>query len=92
MMTVPHTQKRPIASGTIRKRGNSGQLYRETCIRMDNETFSEVRTYAQKNGCSFGQACRDLIEIGMETLKEAGSQPKTAEATADQPHTKGRPL
>lgn len=67
-----HTQKRPIATGTVRQRDKNGNLYRETCVRFDLETFAQIRAYAEQERCSFGEAVRQLIEFGLETLAEDG--------------------
>lgn len=66
-------RKRQVAVGTVNKgkpkKPGYGVYFRDTSVRLDMETFEEVRQRAMERGNSFGAEIRSLIEIGLETLK-----------------------
>lgn len=61
-----------VYSGKITKPGY-GVYFRDTSVRLDMETFEEVRQLAIKRKCSFGAVIRSLVEIGLETEKLEGN-------------------
>ena len=70
MRTVTRTT---AAVGTMNK-GKSkkpgyGVYFRDTSVRLDTDTFEEIRQIALKRQCSFGAVIRDLVELGLETEK-----------------------
>ena len=58
--------KRPVATGT-RRPHDPGMVIIN--IRLDEETFQEVRKLAIANKVSFGSKIRELIEFGLEDTK-----------------------
>lgn len=67
MMTAHHTQKGPVARGVIDpRRPDQAQIV----VRVDHETFAEVRAIAIAEGTSFGEQVRTLIEWGLEAHRE----------------------
>lgn len=62
-MTDPHTRKRPIARGCRDPRFPG---YLGIVVRLDEETFQQVRDLAERRGTSFGEQVRTLIEWGLE--------------------------
>lgn len=40
-------------------------------VAFDDDTFAEINEGARANDCSFSAQARMLIEVGLETLKEA---------------------
>lgn len=59
-----------MATGTIRKTKNGYDIYhKDICVRVDNETISEVQEMARKAKKTFSAVIRALIEIGLETEK-----------------------
>lgn len=63
---MTHTQKRPVARGSKDARFPG---LTSVVIRLDDETFAEVRALAIKNGTSFGEQVRTLVEWGLEAGK-----------------------
>lgn len=43
---------------------------RKAVLCIDNETFDEIRARAVKGGRSFAAEVREIIEIGLETLRQ----------------------
>jgi len=39
-------------------------------VGLDDDTFLEIRAMAEAGGVSFNSKIRDLVEIGIETLKQ----------------------
>ena len=62
-----------VAIGTVKKGKKSkpgyGVYFRDTSVRLDMETFEEIRQIAIKRRCSFGAVIRSLVELGLETEK-----------------------
>lgn len=44
-------------------------VYVQHVARFDDETFAEIRAKAVKDGTSTSEAIRQLVEIGLETIK-----------------------
>lgn len=61
---MAHTQKREVARGTIDPRRPE---LRQTIVRMDAETFEEIRERAVREKTSFSEQVRLLLEWGLET-------------------------
>jgi hypothetical protein len=65
-----------VAVGTVNKGKSTkpgyGVYFRDTSVRLDMETFEEIRQLAIKRGCSFGAVIRSLVELGLETEKQEG--------------------
>lgn len=70
MRTVTRTT---AAVGTVNKgkppKPGYGVYFRDTSVRLDTETFEEIRQRAIKRRCSFGAVIRSLVELGLETEK-----------------------
>lgn len=66
-----------VAVGTVNKgkptKPGYGVYFRDTSVRLDMDTFEEIREIAIKRKCSFGAVIRSLVEIGLETEKLEGS-------------------
>jgi hypothetical protein len=60
---------RTVALGTI----ENLPLQRRVALRVEAKTFAEIRARAIKDGTSFGQACRELLELGLEAALEEES-------------------
>lgn len=60
---------RTVALGSIEGFPNQ----RRAALRLDAQTFMEIRARAIKRGTSFGQACRELLELGLEAALEEES-------------------
>lgn len=60
---IPHTQKRPVARGAKRpsQPGTS-----QCVVRLDDETFGQIRERAIREGTSFAEQIRLLVEWGLE--------------------------
>lgn len=62
-----------VAVGTVNKgkstKAGYGVYFRDTSVRLDTDTFEEIRQIALKRKCSFGAVIRDLVELGLETEK-----------------------
>ncbi|MBO6858346.1 hypothetical protein [Roseibium sp.] len=58
-----HTQKRPVAKGCIDPK-RPGQ--RKVVLVLDDETFEQIRDMAIKDGTSFAEQIRLLVEWGLE--------------------------
>lgn len=73
MRTVTRTT---VATGTVNKgkptKPGYGVYFRDTSVRLDMETFEEIRQIAIKRRCSFGAVIRSLVELGLETEKLGG--------------------
>ena len=64
-MTVQPKRNRALtlmAKGTVKKGGNVAAQ-----IMLDPDTFLEIRNSAIKQGISFAERVRDLVELGQET-------------------------
>ena len=59
-----HRHKSPSGSRT-----KTGDL--RIHVAFDDVTFEEVNEGARKSNCSFSSQVRMLVEVGLETLKEA---------------------
>lgn len=60
---ISHTQKRQPARGVIDpRRAHVTQIV----VRLDHETFGQVRARAVREGTSVGEQIRRLIEWGLE--------------------------
>lgn len=88
-----------VAVGTVNKgkptKPGYGVYFRDTSVRLDMETFAEVRQLAIKRGCSFGSVIRSLVELGLETerIEEQAEAKKMAfarPAVAGQNRAAGR--
>ena len=66
------------AVGTVykgkRAKPGYGIYFRDTSVRLDMDTFEEIRQIAIKRKCSFGAVIRELVEVGLETEKLEGKQ------------------
>lgn len=58
-----HTQKRPVARGVQRPDGRIGVV-----VNLDPDTFQDVRARAIREGTSWGEQARTLIEWGLEVV------------------------
>jgi hypothetical protein len=62
-----------VAVGTVNKgkptKPGYGVYFRDTSVRLDMETFEQIRQIAIKRQCSFGAVIRSLVELGLETEK-----------------------
>lgn len=63
----------PVAVGTVNQgkptKPGYAVYFRDTSMRLDMETFEEIRRIAIKRRCSFGAVIRSLVELGLETEK-----------------------
>lgn len=71
-------KRKTVATGTVNKgkptKPGYGTYFRDTSVRLDMETFEEIRQRAIKRGGSFGASIRELIELGLETEKLEDSE------------------
>jgi hypothetical protein len=67
-MADHHTQKRPVARGV--KDPRKPDLM-QIVVRIDDETFAEIRAIAVAEQTSFSEQIRMLIEWGLEAQRNA---------------------
>lgn len=64
---------KPAAVGTVNQgkptKPGYGVYFRDTSVRLDMETFEEIRQSAIKRRCSFGAVIRSLVKLGLQTEK-----------------------
>ena len=60
---------RLVAIGSCR-RDDPERLSPQTVVRFDRETFEQVRALAIRDGVSFSEKVRQLVEWGLETAAE----------------------
>jgi len=61
--------KRQPAAGSFR-RDDKEHLHPQIVVRLDRETFDQVRELAARENVSFSQKARDLIEWGLEVERQ----------------------
>lgn len=60
------TQKRPVARGSKDPRFPE---HTQIVVRLDDETFAQIRERAVREGTSFGEQVRTLVEWGLEAVQ-----------------------
>jgi hypothetical protein len=60
-----------VARG-CRRRGSNDRL--QVVVRLDDDTFAEVRSRAQRECTSFGEQVRLLVEWGLEAANETAER------------------
>lgn len=60
------TQKRPVARGSKDPRFPD---HTQIVVRFDDETFAQIRDRAIREGTSFGEQIRMLVEWGLEAAE-----------------------
>lgn len=63
---MTRTQTRSVARGS---KDSHHPGFVAVVVRLDDETFAEVRDLAVKNGTSFAEQVRTLVEWGLEAGK-----------------------
>jgi hypothetical protein len=68
---IRHTQKRPVAAGAIDRRDPTR---RAIAVTFDGDTFDAIRARAIREGTSFGEQVRTLVEWGLEAAAGEGTR------------------
>lgn len=64
------TQTRPVAQGVVDPRRPD---YKQIVVRMDHETFDDLRARAIRERTSLSEQVRTMIEWGLESAREGSA-------------------